>query len=96
MNLAGPAQPVRHGGIAPVEPMAPGTEVVPVLFGKPHGKDEGNAFCMGVCYPNKEQAKCGKPYVSYPVAEGLPIWFRLRLIDLAEHRANSSTGVAYV
>lgn len=71
MNLPAPAQPVRHGGIAPVEPMAPGSEVVPVLFGKPHGKDEGNAFCMGVCYPHKEQAKCGKPYVSYPVADGV-------------------------
>lgn len=66
-----PAEPIRYGsdgGIAPVDPMAPGSGVAPVLMGKPRGKDVGNAFCMGVCLPNKEQVKCRKPYVSFPVA----------------------------
>lgn len=75
-----PAEPIRYGGdggIAPVDPMAPGSGVAPVLMGKPRGKDVGNAFCMGVCLPNKEQVKCRKPYVSVPVANALlpcPEW----------------------
>lgn len=78
LNMPAPVQPIRYGGgggggggggIALVEPMPPGSDVAPVLMGKPHGKDEGNSFCMGMCYPRKEEAKCGKPYVSTPIAD---------------------------
>lgn len=64
-RMHAPAQHVGNGGIAPVDPMAPGSGVAPVLMEKPHGQDVGNSFCMGSCYPSKEEARCAKPYVSF-------------------------------
>ena len=59
--------PPPHGGLAPVNPMQPGTDVAPMGFDhKKHGQDNGNAFCLGQCFPSKEAAKCGEPYVSLP------------------------------
>ncbi|KAJ5160741.1 uncharacterized protein N7482_007745 [Penicillium canariense] len=59
----GPVEPAAlHGGLAPVDPLMPGSDVAPVLMQKPHGKDEGNSFCMGQCYPSKGDAHCSKPY----------------------------------
>lgn len=56
-----------HGGLAPVSPMQPGSNVAPMGFDhKTHGQDIGNAFCLGQCYPSEEEAKCGEPYVSIP------------------------------
>ncbi|KAJ5195244.1 uncharacterized protein N7498_008682 [Penicillium cinerascens] len=52
------------GGIAPIEPLAPGSDVAPVHIEKHHGADEGNAFCMGVCYPSEEEAQCPQPETS--------------------------------
>jgi hypothetical protein len=56
------------GGVAPVDPMRPGSQVAPPpLFpDQNHGKDEGNSFCMGKCFANESDAKCAKPYVSFP------------------------------
>lgn len=59
------AQAPGGGGIAPIQPMAPGSNVAPVQLNKNHGADEGNAFCMGVCYPSEEEAQCEKPAVSF-------------------------------
>ncbi|KAJ5102751.1 hypothetical protein N7532_003280 [Penicillium argentinense] len=50
--------------IAPVAPMAPGTNVAPVQPQKSFGADVGNSFCMGQCYPSEEEASCSKPYAS--------------------------------
>ncbi|OQD67367.1 hypothetical protein PENDEC_c037G04473 [Penicillium decumbens] len=50
------AQP-GEGGIAPIQPMAPGTNVAPVQLNQQHGADEGNAFCIGLCYPSEEAAQ---------------------------------------
>lgn len=56
-----------HGGLAPVSPMQPGSNVAPMGFDQQqHGQDIGNAFCLGQCYPSAEAAKCGGPYVSIP------------------------------
>lgn len=55
---------VPDGGIAPVDPLQPGSDVAPVLIQKPSGVDEGNSFCMGQCYANERDAHCSKPYVS--------------------------------
>jgi hypothetical protein len=54
------------GGLAPIDPMKPGSNVAPVLFDKPqYGKDEGNTFCTGFCFANESDAQCSKPYVSF-------------------------------
>lgn len=53
------------GGLAPVDPLQPGSDVAPVLIQKPSGVDEGNSFCMGQCYTNERDAHCSKPYVSF-------------------------------
>lgn len=54
-----------HGGLAPVSPMQPGSNVAPMGFDHTtHGQDIGNAFCLGQCYPSEEAAKCGEPYSS--------------------------------
>jgi len=55
---------VPDGGLAPVDPLQPGSDVAPVLIQKPSGVDEGNSFCMGQCYAKEEEAHCAKPYVS--------------------------------
>lgn len=65
------------GGIAPIQPMAPGTDVAPVQLNKHHGADEGNAFCMGVCYPSEEEAQCQKPAVSFRFFGLSFFWTRL-------------------
>ncbi|KAJ5894502.1 hypothetical protein N7495_006193 [Penicillium taxi] len=52
-----------HGtNIAPIDPMTPGIEVAPVSIEKPHGKDEGNSFCMGTCFESAREAACPGPY----------------------------------
>lgn len=56
---------VSDGGLAPVDPMQPGSDVAPVLIQKPSGVDEGNSFCMGQCYASEKEAHCAKPYVSF-------------------------------
>jgi hypothetical protein len=56
---------VPDGGLAPVDPLQPGSDVAPVLIQKPSGVDEGNSFCIGQCYANELDALCSKPYVSY-------------------------------
>lgn len=53
------------GGLAPVDPLQPGSDVAPVLIQKPSGIDEGNSFCMGQCYASAKEAHCSKPYVSF-------------------------------
>ncbi|KAJ5929261.1 hypothetical protein N7454_007109 [Penicillium verhagenii] len=54
------------GDIAPIgNPMAPGSNVAPVLPQKSHGVDEGNGFCLGQCYQSPDQAQCVQPYVSF-------------------------------
>ncbi|KAJ5934501.1 hypothetical protein N7466_004048 [Penicillium verhagenii] len=59
------------GDIAPVgNPMAPGSNVAPVLPQKSHGVDEGNGFCLGQCYQSPDQAQCAQPYVSF-----VPVFF---------------------
>lgn len=59
------------GGLAPVDPLQPGSDVAPVLIQKPSGIDEGNSFCMGQCYASVKEAHCSKPYVSFhPHLEG--------------------------
>ncbi|KAJ5088297.1 hypothetical protein N7456_011913 [Penicillium angulare] len=50
--------------IAPVDSMAPGTNVAPTQPQKSHGADLGNSFCMGDCYASPDEAKCEKPYSS--------------------------------
>jgi hypothetical protein len=55
---------VPDGGLAPVDPLQPGSDVAPVLIQKPSGIDEGNSFCMGQCYASEKEAHCAKPYVS--------------------------------
>jgi hypothetical protein len=52
------------GGIAPIQPLAPGSNVAPVQLNHHHGADEGNAFCMGQCYASEEEAQCQPPMVS--------------------------------
>lgn len=56
---------MSDGGLAPVDPMQPGSDVAPVLIQKPSGVDEGNSFCMGQCYASEKEAHCAKPYVSF-------------------------------
>ena len=51
--------------IAPVDSMAPGTNVAPTHPQKNQGADLGNAFCMGDCYASPDEAKCQQPYVSF-------------------------------
>lgn len=55
------------GGIAPINPMKPGSQIAPPpLFpDSKYGKDEGNTFCMGNCFEEESEAKCAKPYVSF-------------------------------
>ncbi|KAJ5545197.1 hypothetical protein N7461_007501 [Penicillium sp. DV-2018c] len=55
------------GDLAPVDSMAPGTNVAPVSFDDKiqYGKDEGNTFCTGLCFANESDAHCAKPYVSF-------------------------------
>ncbi|KAJ5972520.1 uncharacterized protein N7479_002438 [Penicillium vulpinum] len=52
------------GGIAPINPLSPGSQVAPPpLIGRPSfGKDEGNTFCVGQCFADESDANCGKPY----------------------------------
>ncbi|KAJ5942634.1 hypothetical protein N7516_002802 [Penicillium verrucosum] len=52
------------GGIAPINPMKPGSQVAPPpLFpDSKYGKDEGNTFCAGKCFEEESEAKCAKPY----------------------------------
>ncbi|KAJ5476158.1 hypothetical protein N7475_001887 [Penicillium sp. IBT 31633x] len=53
------------GGVAPIDPMRPGSQVAPVSWGKQQfGKDEGNTFCVGQCFADEREAQCGKPYSS--------------------------------
>lgn len=59
------AYAVPNGGLAPVDPLQPGSDVAPVLIQKPSGIDEGNSFCMGQCYASEKEAHCAKPYVSF-------------------------------
>jgi hypothetical protein len=59
------AYAVPDGGLAPVDPLQPGSNVAPVLIQKPSGIDEGNSFCMGQCYASEKEAHCAKPYVSF-------------------------------
>ncbi|CAI7612720.1 unnamed protein product [Penicillium glandicola] len=56
--------PGASGGVAPIEPMSPDSQVVPPpLSDKPNfGKDEGNTFCIGQCFEDESDAKCAKPY----------------------------------
>jgi hypothetical protein len=56
---------IPHGGLAPVDPLEPGSNVAPVLIQKPSGIDEGNSFCMGQCYASENEAQCDGPTVSY-------------------------------
>lgn len=75
LNAARPAaQPVdsnAHAGeqsdIAPINPLAPGTNVAPVQVHDKYGADEGNSFCLGQCFDTAEEAQCGPPYVSTPL-----------------------------
>ncbi|KAJ5674259.1 hypothetical protein N7462_009698 [Penicillium macrosclerotiorum] len=62
------------GGIAPIDPLQPDSDVAPVLIGKPSGKDEGNSFCMGQCYASEGEAKCSKPYASALYKEAQDCW----------------------
>ncbi|KAJ5370065.1 uncharacterized protein N7496_006157 [Penicillium cataractarum] len=55
---------IPDGGLAPVDPLQPGSDVAPVLIQKPTGVDEGNSFCIGQCYASKKEAHCAKPYAS--------------------------------
>jgi hypothetical protein len=59
------AQALGEGDIAPINPMPLGSNVAPVELNHHHGADEGNAFCMGQCYPSEEEAQCAKPMVSF-------------------------------
>ncbi|KAF3387515.1 hypothetical protein F1880_001470 [Penicillium rolfsii] len=61
---------VPDGGLAPVDPLQPGSDVAPVLIQKPSGIDEGNSFCIGQCYAKKEETHCSKSYVSFRLHEG--------------------------
>jgi hypothetical protein len=54
-----------EGNIAPINPMPLGSNVAPVELNHHHGADEGNAFCLGQCYPSEEEAQCAKPMVSF-------------------------------
>jgi hypothetical protein len=54
-----------EGKIAPINPMPLGSNVAPVELNHHHGADEGNAFCMGQCYPSEEEAQCAKPMVRF-------------------------------
>ncbi|EPS31953.1 hypothetical protein PDE_06912 [Penicillium oxalicum 114-2] len=56
------AYAIPKSNLAPVDPLQPGSEVAPVLIGKPTGVDAGNAFCLGQCYPEKSQARCADLY----------------------------------
>ncbi|KAJ5123549.1 hypothetical protein N7448_009646 [Penicillium atrosanguineum] len=58
------AQAPGGGGIAPIAPLTPGSNVAPVQLNSHHGSDEGNAFCLGQCYPSEEEAQCEKPMTS--------------------------------
>ncbi|KAF7714522.1 Uncharacterized protein PECH_008411 [Penicillium ucsense] len=53
---------IPQGGLAPVDPLQPGSDVAPVLIGKPQGHDEGNAFCLGQCFAERSQAMCEKAF----------------------------------
>ncbi|KAJ6113824.1 hypothetical protein N7523_007141 [Penicillium sp. IBT 18751x] len=55
------AQAPGQGGIAPVAPLAPGSNVAPVQLNSNYGSDEGNAFCLGQCFSSEEEAQCEKP-----------------------------------
>jgi hypothetical protein len=50
--------------IAPIAPLAPGTNVAPVQVHDKFGADKGNSFCLGQCFDSAEEAQCGPPYVS--------------------------------
>ncbi|KAI2730860.1 hypothetical protein CBS147332_2712 [Penicillium roqueforti] len=56
--------PGTSGGVAPIDPLAPGSQVAPapLFVTASHGKDEGNAFCSGRCFEDEEDAQCAKPY----------------------------------
>ncbi|KAJ5205741.1 hypothetical protein N7491_003634 [Penicillium cf. griseofulvum] len=47
-------------------PYGPGKPQVPPspFIKQSFSKDEGNSFCMGQCFANKNDAKCSKPYGS--------------------------------
>lgn len=58
----------EQSDIAPIAPLAPGTNVAPVQVHDKFGADNGNSFCLGQCFASAEEAQCGPPYVSifYP------------------------------
>lgn len=68
LNEAQPADANAHAGeqsdIAPINPLAPGTNVAPVQVHDKYGADEGNSFCLGQCFDTAEEAQCGPPYGS--------------------------------
>lgn len=66
-----PAQVPGKGGIAPIAPLTPGSNVAPVQLNSHYGSDEGNAFCLGQCYPSEEAAQCERPMVSLPFSFNL-------------------------
>lgn len=51
--------------IAPIAPLAPGSNVAPVQVHDKFGADKGNSFCLGQCFKSAEEANCGPPYVSF-------------------------------
>ncbi|KAJ5988135.1 hypothetical protein N7481_003345 [Penicillium waksmanii] len=54
----------EQSDIAPVAPLAPGTNVAPVQVHDKFGADKGSSFCLGQCFASAEEAQCGPPYGS--------------------------------
>lgn len=77
----GQAYAIPHGGLAPVDPLEPGSNVAPVLIQKPSGIDEGNSFCIGQCYASEEEAQCDGPTVSYSTTFDCVVCGRFRIFE---------------
>ncbi|KAJ5670120.1 uncharacterized protein N7477_005483 [Penicillium maclennaniae] len=65
------AQAPGLGGIAPIAPLAPGSNIAPVQLNSNYGSDEGNAFCLGQCYSSEEEAQCEMPTTKPVYRSGL-------------------------
>jgi hypothetical protein len=79
----------RQSDIAPIDPMAPGTNVAPVQVHDKFGADKGNSFCLGQCFASPEEAQCQPPYVSIFPPVVVSVRKRNGLLIVSSHQSDA-------